>query len=69
MNRGLEHVIYNERLRKLVLFCLETRLEGDLIVVFCYLYGGYRERGVRFFFRIYSKRTRGNSHKLQQRKF
>lgn len=66
MNRGLEYVICDKRLRKLVLFCLERILGEDLIVVFHYLYGGYRERGARFFFKIHSKRTRG---KLQQRKF
>lgn len=69
MSRGLEHVIYDERLRKLVLFCLERRLGGDIIAVFRYLYGGYREHGARFFFKMHSKRTTGNGRKLQQRKF
>lgn len=69
MNRGLEHVIHDERLRKLILFCLERRLGGDPIAGFHYLYGGYREHGARFFFKMHSQRTRGNSRKLQQRKF
>ena len=39
---GFWNVIYDKSLRKLVLFCLERRLGGDLIV-FRYLYGGYRD--------------------------
>lgn len=40
----------------------------SLIVNFNYLYGGYKGHGARFFFKMCSKKTRGSSHKLQQRK-
>jgi len=46
MTRGLEHLSYKERLRKLGLFSFgKRRLWGDPTVAFQYLKGAYRQEG------------------------
>ncbi|KAK4810521.1 hypothetical protein QYF61_004484 [Mycteria americana] len=70
MIRGLEHLLYEGRLRKLELFSLEKRrLREDLIVAFQYLKGAYRKDGEGLFIRECSDRMRGNGFKMKEGRF
>ncbi|KAJ7401628.1 hypothetical protein BTVI_93949 [Pitangus sulphuratus] len=68
--RGLEHLLYQDRLRKLGLFSLEKRrMFGDLVATFQCLKRAYGEVGVGLFFRNCSDRTRSSGYQLKEGKF
>lgn len=50
MTRGLEHITYEERLRKLGLFSLMKRkLRNNLIAICNYLYSSYKDNEGQLF--------------------
>ncbi|KAK4816157.1 hypothetical protein QYF61_011539 [Mycteria americana] len=63
MIKGLGSLLYEEKLRELGLFSLEKRrLRGDIITMFQYLKGGYKEDGDSLFTRSHMEKTRGNGN-------
>ncbi|PKU29559.1 trna (guanine-n -)-methyltransferase non-catalytic subunit wdr4 [Limosa lapponica baueri] len=65
MKRGLEHLSYEDSLRKLGMFSLEKRrLQRDIIVAFQSLKGAYRRDGEGLFIREWSDRTRAADDKI-----
>ena len=69
MIRGLEHLPYEDRLRKLGLFSLEKRrLWGDRIAA-CDLKRAYKQEGSKLFGRVNNSMTRGKGFKLKEGRF
>ena len=65
MIKGLGSLPYEERLRELDLFSLgKGRLWGDLIPMFQYLKGGYKEEGDSLLTRSHMEKMVGNGYKL-----
>lgn len=61
--QGLEHMMYKERPRKLVLFSLEKRrISGNVTVIYNYLIKEQREDEAIFFLMVHGNRMRGNTH-------
>jgi len=68
MIKGLEHLLYEERLRDLGLFSLEKRRLREVhITAYKYLKCG--SQLMRLFLVVSNCRTRGNGQKLEHRKF
>jgi len=66
MVSGLKHLPYQERLRDLILFRLEKRrLRGELIISFKHLMSRCQKNGSS----AARWQTRGNEHKVEDRKF
>ena len=65
MVKGLGNLPYEERLRQLCLSSLDKiRLRRDLITMFQYLKGTYREDGGFIFTRSHMEKTRSNGYNL-----
>ena len=69
MIRGLEHNLYEDRLRELSLFSLEKRLRGDLIAAFQYLKGDYKQEENQLLAWVDSDKTKGKGFKFKDGRF
>lgn len=70
MTVGPENLSYEERLRHLGLFGLgKTRLRGDFINIYKYLWAGYQDEGHSLFLVMPSDRTSENRYKLEHKRF
>ncbi len=70
MLHGMEGLSYSERLEKLNMFSLEKRrLRGDLINMYKYICGQYRELAGNLFIPRTEQRTRGHGFRMEQKRF
>ncbi|MEE6522036.1 hypothetical protein FKM82_020430 [Ascaphus truei] len=68
--KGMDILIYEERLAKLDLFTLEKRrLRGDMITIYKYIRGQYNELSKELFIPRVVQRTLGHPLRLEERKF
>uniref|UniRef100_A0A803JZP7 Reverse transcriptase domain-containing protein n=1 Tax=Xenopus tropicalis TaxID=8364 RepID=A0A803JZP7_XENTR len=68
--KGMEDLNYEVRLSRLGLFSLEKRcLRGDMITLYKYIRGDYRQMGDVLFSHKNNQRTRGHPYRLEERSF
>lgn len=70
MMKGLENLLYEERLKALDLFFLEKRRpRADLITVFQCFKSGYKQDGGSLFKKTHMEKGRGNGYKWHWERF
>ncbi|GAB0181377.1 hypothetical protein GRJ2_000603000 [Grus japonensis] len=71
MIKGQDHLPYEERLKELGISTLPRgdKAWGNLITVFQYLKGGYKEDRGSLITRSHMEKTKGNGYKLHQERF
>lgn len=70
MIKGLENLRYEERLKAIDIFFLKKRRpRADLITVFQYFEGGYKQDGGSLFTGSHMENTRGNGYKWYWERF
>uniref|UniRef100_A0A6I8QAX7 Reverse transcriptase domain-containing protein n=1 Tax=Xenopus tropicalis TaxID=8364 RepID=A0A6I8QAX7_XENTR len=68
--KGMEDLSYEVRLSRLGLFSLEKRrLRGDMITLYKYIRGDYRQLGDVLFSHKNNQRTRGHPYRLEEQSF